>query len=151
MANEIRTDYTSGSVLYATIRNRGGQVWHPAGEAFEDWGTGGHTIGDYAIVLTDKSGNRYIGDFDADVPAGCYGIQVFHQSGSSPTDTDALVCSREIRWTGTGEVTSAQILANKAVQDRVTHAIDYYDDDGVTVLLTHNLYDDEQTSTRTSE
>ncbi|HNS19923.1 MAG TPA: hypothetical protein PKH24_05460 [Sedimentisphaerales bacterium] len=151
MANEIQADYASGSVLYAIIRKPAGQVWHPAGETFEDWATGGRTIGDYAIVLTDKSGNRYVGDFDADIPAGCYGIQVFRQTGSSPADGDTLVCSREIRWTGVGELTSAKILANKAVQDIVTKAVDYYDDDGVTILLTHNLHDDAQTSTRTPE
>ncbi len=151
MAHEIQADYASGSVLYAIIRTLAGQVWYPEGQAFEDWGAGGHAIDSYDIVLTDKSGNRYVGDFDEDIPAGCYCIQVFKQAGASPAPSDALVCSREIRWTGAGELTAAKILANKAVQDKITHAIDYYDDDGATVLLTLNLYDEKTTSTRASE
>lgn len=151
MANEIQADYASGSVLYAIIRTPAGQVWHPAGQAFEDWGAGGHAIDDYDLALTDKSGNRYVGDFDADIPAGCYCIQVFRQAGASPTDGDVLVYSRDICWTGVGQVTATKILANKAVHRRIANAVDYYDDDGVTVLLTHNLNDEEATSTRTPE
>lgn len=151
MANEIQADYASGSVLYAIVRTPAGQVWRPTSRAFEDWGAGGHAIDDYDIALTDKSGNRYVGDFDVDIPAGCYGIQVFRQAGASPTDGDILVCSRDICWTGVGEVTATKILANKAVQDTVTKAIDYYDNDGVTILLTHTLCDEGRTSTRTPE
>ena len=151
MAHEIQADYAPGSVLYAIVRTPAGQVWHPTGQAFEDWGAGGHTVGDYNIVLTDKSGSRYVGDFDADIPAGCYCIQVFRQAGASPAETDTLVCSREIRWTGTGEVTPAKILVNKAVQDKTTKAVDHYDDDGQTILVTLNLYDERATSTRVSE
>lgn len=151
MANEIQADYASGSALYAIIRTPAGQVWRPAGRAFEDWGAGGHAIDDYDLALTDKSGNRHVGDFDADIPAGCYCIQVFRRAGASPADGDALVGSRDICWTGVGEVTATKILANKAVQDTVTKAIDYYDNDGVTILLTHNLCDEGRTSTRTPE
>jgi len=151
MANEIQADYASGSVLYAIVRTPAGQVWRPAGRAFEDWGAGGHPIDDYDLALTDKSGNRYVGDFDADIPAGCYCIQVFRQAGASPTDGDTLVGSRDICWTGVGEVTATKILVNKAVHRRVANAVDYYDDDGVTVLFTHNLNDEEATSTRTPE
>ncbi len=80
MAYEIQADYASGSILYAIIRSPAGQVWHPAEQAFEDWGTGGHAIDDYDIALTDKSGSRYVGSFDTrhsrrmllhpDVPTG---------------------------------------------------------------------------------
>jgi len=151
MANEIQADYASGSVLYAIVRTPAGQVWRPAGRAFEDWGAGGHPIDDYDLALTDKSGNRYVGDFDADIPAGCYCIQVFRQAGASPADGDTLVGSRDICWTGVGEVTATKILVNKAVHRRGANAVDYYDDDGVTVLFTHNLNDEEATSTRTPE
>jgi hypothetical protein len=63
MANEIHADHASGSVLYAVIRNRQGQVWRPAGQAFESWGSGGHTADDYDSALTDKNGSRYVGNF----------------------------------------------------------------------------------------
>lgn len=151
MANEIHADYASGSVLYAVIRNRGGQVWCPATQVFESWGSGGHTADDYDITLTDKNGSRYVGSFDADVPPGSYSIQVFRQVGASPSDTDTLVCSREAIWTGTGELTAAKILANKAVQDKITGAIEYYDDDSQTVLLTLMPYDLASTIARRPE
>lgn len=152
MANEIQADYASGHVLYAIVRNKTGQVWRSAGQVFEDWGTGGRTIDDYDMPLTDKSGSRYVGNFDFDIPDGCYWIQVFRQTGANPADTDVLVCSREIFWTGVGELTSIKILVNKAVHDGITKTIDYYDDDGQTVLLTQAWNDDDQeTVTRAPE
>jgi hypothetical protein len=151
MANEIQADYASGNTLYAVLRNRAGQVWHPALQAFESWGSSGHTADDYDIPLTDKTGSRYVGDFDPGVPSGSYGIQVFRQAGATPADTDTLVCSREIVWTGTGELTAAKLLANKAIGDTAVGTIDYYDDDGQTVLLTHNRQDEGSTTTRTPE
>lgn len=148
MAYEIQADYASGSILYAIIRSPAGQVWCPAGPAFEDWGSDGHMTDNYDIPLTDKNGSRYVGNFDNNIPGGCYCIQVFHQAGANPAETDALVGSREIRWTGDGELTSVKILANKAIHDGITGAIEHYDDDGQTVLLTLGLYEEEGTATR---
>jgi len=55
----------------------------------------------------------------------------------------------EIVWTGTGELTADKILANKAVQTKSTGVIDYYDDDGQSVILTHTPNDTELSITRT--
>jgi len=44
---------------------------------------------------------------------------------------------------------AAKTLINKAVQNKTTGAIEYYDDDGETVILTHTPTDAEQTITRT--
>lgn len=151
MAYEIQADYASGSVLYAIIRNPAGQVWHPAGRAFEEWGASGHALSDYAISLIDRSGNRYVGDFDSTIPGGSYCIQVLRQVGASPADTDLLVCSRDILWTGAGELTVIKMLANRAVQDTITRDIDYYDDDGQTVLLTLTPRDDDDTCSLTPQ
>jgi len=151
MANEIQADYASGSTLYAVLRDGTGQVWHSAQQVFESWGAGGRTAADYALALLDKNGNRYVGDFDPAVPAGDYGIQVFRQSGAAPADTDPFVSGRRIRWTGTGELTATKILANKAVQDRVAGILDYYDNDGQTVLFTHAVHDDGAISTRSPD
>jgi hypothetical protein len=148
MAYEIQADYASGSILYAVIRSPAGQVWHPVGGVFEEWGSGGRTIDDYHIPLGDKSGSRYVGSFDPGIPNGCYCIQVFRQAGASPAETDILVCSREILWSGVGELTAVKLLANKAVQDKITGAIEYYDNDGQTVLLTFTPYDEEEMITR---
>jgi len=136
MAYEIQADYESGNTLYAVIRNKAGQVWYVAGKSFESWGANGHTAGDYDMAIVDKGGSKYVGSFDGNVPAGVYSVQVFLQAGANPADGDSVVGGAEIVWTGAGELTCKKILANKAVQDKLTGAISYYDDDGQTVILT---------------
>ena len=149
MANEIHIDYSSGNTLYAVIRNESGEVWYAGGQIFESWGTGGHNANDYDISLVDKDGSRYVGNFDSNIPAGRYSIQAFLQAGAYPADTDSLVGSDEIVWSGTGKVTCDKLLANKALQDKVTGEIKYYDDDGQTILLTHTPSDNAATIIRT--
>jgi hypothetical protein len=151
MAYEIQADYASGSALYAILRNPAAQVWHPARRIFEEWGASGHAIADYGIPLIDRSGSRHVGDFDTSIPGGSYCIQVFCRAGASPADTDLLVCSREILWTGAGELTAVKMLVNRAVQDTITREIDYYDDDGQTVLLTLTPRDDDDTCSLTPQ
>ena len=149
MANEIHVDYTSGNTLYAVVRNSVGEVWYAGGQVFESWGTGSRAADDYDISLTDKSGNRYVGSFDSNIPTGRYCIQIFSQAGVNPADSDNLVGGGEIVWSGVGEVTSDKLLANKAVQNKSTGEIKYYDNDGQTVLLTHTPTDAAATITRT--
>jgi len=149
MANEIQVNYASGNTLYAVVRNPAGDVWYIAGEVFEAWGTGSRTADDYDISLTDKSGSRYVGSFDENVPAGRYCIQVFLQAGANPADGDTFVAAEEIVWSGSGKVTADKLLANKAVQNKSTGEIKYYDDNGQTVLLTQIPTDNEAVITRT--
>ena len=149
MSNEIYIDYSSGNTLYAVIRNVAGQVWYSGGQVFETWGTGGRTANDYDITLTDKGGSRYVGNFNSNIPAGRYSVQAFLQAGANPADSDNLVGSDEILWSGIGKVTCDKLLANKAVQNKATGEIKYYDDDGQTVLLTHTPVDTAATITRT--
>ncbi len=149
MANEIHIDYDSGNTLYAVVRDGAGKVWYVAGGVFEDWGADGHDADDYDIVLTDKDGDRYVGSFDTNIPAGRYTVQVFLQAGANPADSDSLIGSGQILWTSNAELTSDKILANKAVQNKVTGVIDYYNDNGQVVILTHTPTDTESTITRT--
>lgn len=44
---------------------------------------------------------------------------------------------------------AAKLLVNKAIQNKSTGAINYYDDDGETIILTHTPTDGESTITRT--
>ena len=44
---------------------------------------------------------------------------------------------------------AAKLLVNKAVQNKSTGAINYYDDDGETIILTHTPADGESEITRT--
>jgi hypothetical protein len=147
MANEIHADYASGNTLYAVIRNSAGDVWYPTGQVFESWGTDSREADDYDISLTDKSGNRYVGNFDSNIPAGRYSIQIFLQAGANPADGDNLIVSNKIVWSGTGEITADKLLANKAVQDKSTGQIKYYDDEQK-VFLAHTPIDAEATITR---
>jgi len=149
MANEIRVDYASGNTLYAVVRDSAGDVWYVTGQVFETWGTSGRVADDYDISLTDKNGSRYVGSFDSNIPAGRYSVQIFLQAGANPADGDNLVGSDEIVWSGVGEVTTDKLLANKAVQNKSTGEIKYYDDDGQTVLLTHLPAETEAVVTRT--
>jgi hypothetical protein len=149
MSNEIHINYSSGSTLYAVIRNEAGEVWYSSGQVFEPWGTGSRTANDYDISLTDKGGSRYVGDFGGNIPAGRYSVQAFLQAGANPADSDNLVGSDKIVWSGTGKVTCDKLLANKAEQNKSTGEIEYYDDDGQTVLLTHTPVDSAATITRT--
>ncbi len=149
MANEIHAAYTSSNTLYAVVRNNAGEVWYGAGQVFETWGTGSRTADDYDITLTDKSGSMYIGDFDGNIPAGRYSVQIFLQAGANPAEGDTLVGSDAIVWSGSGRLTADKLLANKAVQDKPTGQIKYYDDDEQTVLLTHTPTDAQATITRT--
>ena len=151
MANEIHIDYGSSDTLYAVIRNKAGQVWEPSGQVFETWGASSHDADDYDVSLTDKSGDRYVGDFDGNISAGRYTVQVFLQAGANPADGDNLIGSSEFVWSGSGEITADKILGNKAVQDKNTGKIDYYDDDNSTVILTHTPTDSESTLTRTTD
>ena len=150
MANEIHVDNDSGNTVYAIVRNGAGQVWYIAGQVFEVWGGGaGRDMDDYDIPLADKTGDRYVGDFDSNIPAGRYTVQAFRQLGANPDDDDDFIGSAEIIWTGNGELTADRMLANKAVQNKATGAINYYDDDGETVILTHTPTDAESEITRT--
>jgi len=150
MANEIYANYSSDNMLYTAVRNREGSVWYVAGQSFEAWGTSGRDADDYDIALTDKGGARYVGDFPIAITGtGRYGIQVFLQAGANPADGDELVASREIVWSGKGEVTTERLLANKAIQNKSSGEIRYYDDDGQTVILTHTPADGKSSITRT--
>lgn len=110
MSNEIHTDFPSGSTIYAAIRQEGGKVWYIAGETFETWGTSGRTAGDYDIPLNDRGGSRYEGDFDPNVPAGRYTVQIFLQGGMNPSDGDTIMGSAMFQWTGTARVGEVTVI-----------------------------------------
>ena len=150
MANEIYANYESGNTLYAVIRNKAGEVWYVSDGIFETWGTDDRDAADYYLSLIDKSGSLYISDFDENIPAGKYYIQIFLQAGVEPDDSDTLIRSNEFIWSGTGQVTSEKVLINKAIQNKSTGQIQYYDDDDQTVLVTLTPSEDHESVTRTS-
>jgi hypothetical protein len=96
-----------------------------------------------------KTYSRYTGYFDTAITPGRYTIQIFIQSSQTPTDADELIGTGSIIWTGVAELTCDKILANKAVQNKLTGEINYYDDDGQTIILTITPSEDESILTRT--
>lgn len=129
MSDEIRQFYTAGNTLYAIIRNTAGQVWYPTGEVFEDWGTGGRAATDYDIPLTYTGVQEYIGDFDTNIDAGRYDVQVMRRVGGAPADTDPFAGVTQITWSGSaavgvGEVGAAITTAQAKEHLRITHSDD---------------------------
>jgi hypothetical protein len=150
MVNEMHANYASGNTLYLIIRDREGNVWYPDGQVFESWGTNGRDAEDYCLSMIDKSGSLYVGDFDDNISTGTYIIQIFLQEGVDPADGDTLIESSRIVWSGTGQITAEKMLVNKAVQNKSSGRIQYYDDDAQTVLVTLAPSEDQDVLTRAS-
>jgi len=101
------------------------------------------------------SSGHYVADFDAEgnIPGPKkYYYRAHDQAGANPADSDPVIDpggQGEICWSGSGEITAEKLLADKAVQTKSTGAVEYYDEDGSTVLLTHTPTDAAATITRT--
>jgi hypothetical protein len=76
-----------------------------------------------------------------------------HKSGALPVWQDFMVLPAHVHdWLFGSDglyETAAKVLINKAVQTKSTGVVDYYDDDGQTVILTHTPDDAESSVTRT--
>ncbi len=160
MANEVHIDYRSGETLYGVVFDSAGQVNVNGGNTFEDWGSNGHDADDYDFSISEvgSGGTHYTGDFPVGITkVDRFTIVVFVQSGANPADGDEILGSGELIWNGSVEEhiivealnKAIKLLTNKAVQNKITGAIDYYDDDGQIVILTHTPTDSESTLTRT--
>ena len=83
---------------------------------------------------------------------GCLRITI-SKSGALPVWEDFMILPAAVYnavfGSGSIFVKAAKTLVNKAVQTKSTGVINYYDDDGSTVLLTHTPTDAETTITRT--
>jgi len=151
MSNEILVNFKNGNTIFIIRRDMAGQVALSNGSAWETYGAGGHNDDDYAVALVDKGGDMYVGDFDSDenIAAGYYFVQAYLQLGDNPSDGKEFIDSGIIRWgENHKEITLFKVLTNKAVQTKSTGKIDYYDDDGQTVILTHTPADSESTIER---
>jgi hypothetical protein len=151
-SKDIKISYPEGNNLYVRVFNYSGKVWNTQTKAFEDWNDA--NIANYDLpsdnsCMTDTGGGLYYTNFDVNIPSGRYVVNVYLRGGASPGVDDELVGYGEIIWTGNGELTTDKMLANKAIQDKLTGKIDYYDDDSQTVILTHIPADSESTFQRT--
>lgn len=109
-ANEVRAIIDGAPTAYFVIREIDGDIFYPTDDAFEVFGTSGHTMDSYDIVLTDKSGGFYVGDFDTDISAGQYYIIAHQQAGGSPANADPPVWEEQGDWNGAGVWTPGAIV-----------------------------------------
>ena len=105
MASELQLAYgTTGSTLYAVVRNATGSVWNTAGAAFEAYSGANWT--DYDVALTEQgSSGYYAGTFPAGITsAGVYPVEVRLRAGGSPAVTDTVVGTGVVEWDGSAVV-----------------------------------------------
>ena len=112
----------------------------------------------YDIPLTEfaTGSGLYAADFPASITeAGTFTICFYLGTPATPVILDYIPAIQKIIWSGTEDISdsflikAAKVLVNKAVQTKSTGVINYYDDDGSTILLTHTPIDAEATITRT--
>lgn len=76
-----------------------------------------------------------------------------HKSGALPVFHEFMVVNADVFDSLFAEVSkvvqAVKLLVNKAIQTKATGVIDYYDDDGQTVILTHTPTDGASTIVRT--
>ena len=104
--------------------------------------------------LTDAHADNYgyeIGEgyYRIDLPDAAFaaGAEVVNVLVQDNQNDSILIEDKEIELTNWEK--AAKTLVNKAVQNKSTGAIQYYDDDGETVILTLTPTDSETTFTRT--
>jgi hypothetical protein len=64
-------------------------------------------------------------------------------------NSSQLAVGANIVLSSIGNTKAIKLLKNKAVQNKLTGVIQYFDDDGVTPVLTHTPVEDESSLTRT--
>lgn len=103
MAKEIQALGTTATTLYAQIiRATDGKIWNTSGTpAFENYSTA--NIADYDIAMTEAgtASGYFTGDFPSSITIGLYSIIVRQRAGGSPAESDIVVASGNIEWTGT--------------------------------------------------
>ncbi|MBN2020057.1 MAG: hypothetical protein JW749_07525 [Sedimentisphaerales bacterium] len=82
------------------------------------------------------NGSRFLTQSGTIIQDGCGWANAVRQEAAAVIDMDEALQK------------AIKMLVNKAVQDKLTGAIQYYDDDGQTVLLTHTPSENESSLTR---
>ncbi len=139
MSAELEIIYNAAAAnLYVVLRRPSdAKVWN--GTAWATWADG--NIATYAIVLTDKGGDLYQGDFPTAATAGLYRITYYLQAGASPATTDTALETAQEQWNGVALVdTSVVTLSPYALTTvvkvkRFLHTSATVDDDLLTELI----------------
>lgn len=105
MADELEGVDTSGNTCYALIKNAAGQFW--TGSAFETYASIDYA--DYSGTTMTEQGSSgiFLGDFPVSITdAGTYSYFVKRQAGGSPAESDEIVTSGKVDWTGSASAIS---------------------------------------------
>jgi hypothetical protein len=104
MANELQTQYATGSNLYAVILNAAGQAWTGTGNVFETPNSSHWTS--YAVTLNEQiASGIYFGNFPTSITtAGPYNVLLRLRAGGSPAIGDTAIGGSELNWSGTAEI-----------------------------------------------
>ena len=157
MTNEIQYNHTNDTdILYAILRNPAKQIRDVENNEWDTHPESG-SLDDCDISAGTASGGLWSGDFPSGIDNGFYVVQIRLRAGSTPDCSDEIIGSAKGFWDGVtfGNALDAKLdkatklLVNKAVQNKNTGVIEYFDDDGETVILTHTPTDGESTITRT--
>lgn len=158
--------------LYGVVRNVSKQVRDVANGEWDSHPASG-SLDDYDISAAVASGGLWSGNFPEIANGFCI-YQIRNKAGGTPDFDDEIIGTVKGYWNGevfaaisldangrldVGKlagssdsldrlVTSTKVIVNKAVQDKTTGAIDYYEDDEIAVALTHTPADGESTITR---
>lgn len=99
MAESIQVQHTaSGATVYVLIRNSAGAVWN--GAAFETYLTA--NLGTYAVSLTEQgTASRFYAGAVPGLSLGLYTFVAFVRAGGSPAETDTVIGSGDVDWSGT--------------------------------------------------
>ncbi|MCJ7777792.1 MAG: hypothetical protein MUP16_05710 [Sedimentisphaerales bacterium] len=164
MANEIKVTAESGKPVDICLQNQAGKVvdttvtpYHIT-NSWVDWDDDDYA--EYVMALNDKGGDLHIGDFPDEITTDGKYTWIARQRASEeaqPARTDERVSIGQTNWSGTGEITedqellqkAAKMLLNKAIQTKLTGVIQYFDDDGVTEILTFTPTESDTQITRT--
>jgi len=105
MANELRGVTATGSTCYALIVNSVGKFWN--GTAFEDYDSGSYS--DYDIAMTEQGvSGIFLGNFPSGITAsGTYEYFVKRQLTGSVQETDPVINTGKVDWTGSSSATYA--------------------------------------------
>lgn len=107
-AAKIEYVYTTGSTIYAVIRNpANGQVWN--GSAFEAWNSANIATYDVALSGGTDSSMYYSVDFPVGITAGTYTVAVHLQAGGSPAVSDTLLGAGTMASDGLDQVNVTKI------------------------------------------
>ena len=104
MSNEMRGISSTGT-LDARILNSSGKIWN--GTTFETYSSANFST--YLTAMTEQGNSGiYLADFPTGITTGgTYEYFVSRRSGASAAETDTIVTSGKIDWTGTVSITGA--------------------------------------------